>query len=230
MTVGFRVLPRTRQVSAEQVERFRALPVANISDSMARMAAAGAALRPMHRGGVLAGPALTVKCRPGDNLMLHYAMDIAAPGDVLVVDAGGDLTNAMIGELMTTYAEHKGLGGFVINGAIRDSRAIAEHSLPVYAAGVTHRGPYKDGPGEVNVAVAINGMVIEPGDLIIGDEDGLLCVPFAELEAVYAKAKAKSDAEHAQLAAIAAGRSDRRWVIEALRARQCLLPEGPVAV
>ncbi|MEH3023618.1 MAG: RraA family protein [Pseudomonas oryzihabitans] len=224
MTVGFRVLPRTRQASAEHIARFRTLPVANISDSMSRMTAAGATLRPMHRGGVLAGPALTVKCRPGDNLMLHHALDLAQPGDVLVVDAGGDLTNALIGELMTCYAEQKGLGGFVINGAIRDSRAIAEHDLPVYAAGITHRGPYKDGPGEINVPVAIAGMVIEPGDLIIGDEDGLLCVPFAELDEVYAKAKAKSEAEHAQLQAIAEGRSDRRWVLEALQARQCAFP------
>lgn len=224
MTLGFRVLQRTRQASADHVARFRELPVANISDSMSRMTAAGAALRPMHRAGVLAGPALTVKCRPGDNLMLHYALDLAEPGDVLVVDAGGDLTNALIGELMTRYAEYKGLGGFVINGAIRDSRTISERDLPVYAAGITHRGPYKDGPGEINVPVAISGMVIEPGDLIIGDEDGLLCVPFAELEEVYAKAKAKSDAEHQQLAEIAEGRNARAWVLEALRTRQCALP------
>lgn len=224
MNVGFRVLQRTRQASAEHIARFRTLPVANISDSMSRMTAAGTTLRPMHRSGVLAGPAITVKCRPGDNLMVHYALDIAQPGDVLVVDAGGDLTNAIIGELMTSYAQQKGLGGFVINGAIRDSRSIAEHDLPVYAAGVTHRGPYKDGPGEVNVSVAIAGMVIEPGDLIIGDEDGLLCVPFAELDAIYAKAKAKSDAEHAQLEAIGEGRSDRRWVLEALHARHCTFP------
>src|SRR3546814_1721646 len=87
---------------------------------MARMTAGGARLRPMHAGGVMAGPALTVKTRPGDNLMVHRALDIADPGDVIVVDAGGDLTNAIIGELMLAFAEHKRLGGIVITGAHRD--------------------------------------------------------------------------------------------------------------
>ena len=125
----------------------------------------------------MAGPALTVKTRPGDNLMLHKALDLAEPGDVIVVDAGGDLTNAIIGEIMSGYAASRGLGGIVINGAIRDAGALRRASFPVYAAGVTHRGPYKDGPGEINVPIAIDGMVIEPGDLIVGDEDGVLVRP-----------------------------------------------------
>ena len=162
MSSGFRVLKRARQVSAEQVEGYRQVPVANVSDSMNRMTAGGVSLRPMHRSGVLAGPALTVKSRPGDNLMVHYALDIAQPGDVIVVDAGGDLTNAIIGELMVAYAIKKRLGGIVINGAIRDAASIAAGDFPVFAAGITHRGPYKDGPGEINVSIAINGMVIEP--------------------------------------------------------------------
>src|SRR3546814_3234911 len=128
---------------------------------MARMTAGGARLRPMHAGGVMAGPALTVKTRPGDNLMVHRALDIADPGDVIVVDAGGDLTNAIIGELMLAFAEHKRLGGIVINGAIRDYAALRAGRFPVFAAGVTHRGPYKDGPGELNVPVAIDGMRAE---------------------------------------------------------------------
>src|SRR3712207_7492653 len=95
---GFRVLKRTRKVDGATVDRFRSLPVANVSDVMARMVSGGSRLRPLHAGGVLAGPALTVKTRPGDNLMLHKALDIAEPGDVVVVDAGGDLTNSLIGE------------------------------------------------------------------------------------------------------------------------------------
>jgi len=104
MAIGFRILPLTRRVPADMVAKFATLPVANVSDAMNRMAAGGASLRPMHGGGVLAGPAVTVKARPGDNLMLHKAIDIAEPGDVIVVDAGGDLTNALIGELMTAHA------------------------------------------------------------------------------------------------------------------------------
>lgn len=224
MSLGFRVLERERSVSSEQVQRYRSVPVANISDSMQRMTAAGPALRPMHKGGVLAGVALTVKCRPGDNLMLHYALNIAQAGDVIVVDAGGDLTNALIGELMLAYAQKKQLAGVVINGAVRDTASIAAGDFPVYARGVTHRGPYKHGPGEINVPIAIDGMVIEAGDLIIGDADGLLCVPFAHVDEVYELAYARQLAEQDKLVAIAAGSNDRSWVLKALVAAGCQLP------
>lgn len=225
MSIGFRVLNRACKVSAEWVSRYREVPVANVSDSMNRMTAAGARLRPMHREGVLVGPALTVRARPGDNLMLHYALDIAEPGDVVVVDAGGDLTNAMIGEMMVAYAVKRGVAGIVINGAIRDAGAIGAGDFPLFAAGVSHRGPYKDGPGEVNVPIAIDGMVIEPGDLVIGDEDGLLCVPCDQVAEVYARAAAKHAAEQKQLDQIAQGQNDRSWVLDSLKKKGCLLPE-----
>ena len=221
MKPGFRILPRQRQVSAEWAAKFRALPVANVSDMMARMTAGGPRLRPMHRGAPMAGPALTVKTRPGDNLMIHKALSLAAPGDVVVVDAGGDLTNALIGELMLGTMVYRQLGGVVINGAIRDSAAIRAQDFPVFAAGVTHRGPYKDGPGEINVPVAIDGMVIEPGDLVLGDDDGLLCVPFDQVGAVYDAAAAKQAAEAAQAANIAAGTHDNGWIDAALRRLGC---------
>ncbi len=167
MTIGFRILRRVRKVDAGAVAKFKALPLANVSDVMSRMSAGGPRLRPMHGKGALAGPALTVKTRPGDNLMVHKAFDLAEPGDVIVVDAGGDLTSAIIGELMVAHARKRGVAGCVIDGAIRDSAAIGAGDFPVFAAGVTHRGPYKDGPGEINVAIAIGGMVIEPGDLVL---------------------------------------------------------------
>ncbi|MBS0531703.1 MAG: RraA family protein [Proteobacteria bacterium] len=219
--IGFRICKRTRKVDDATVARFRELPVANISDSMSRMTSAGARLRPMHAGGVLAGPAFTVKTRPGDNLMIHKALDIADPGDVIVVDGGGDLTNSLIGEMMTTHAATRKIAGIVIYGAIRDFDAIHANPFPVFAAGVTHRGPYKDGPGEINVPIAIDGMVIEPGDLIIGDGDGMLCVPFAQLADVYAAAKAKQDSEIKQIAAIKQGKSDRAWVDTSLQRLGC---------
>ena len=175
--VGLQILKRTRQVSAQLVQAYKGLPVANISDCMARMTAAGPRLRPMHKSGYLAGPALTVKTRPGDNLMIHKALTLAQPGDVIVVDGGGDLTNALFGEIMVATAVKIGVAGIVLNGAVRDSEEIGQGEFPLYAAGVTHRGPYKDGPGEINVPIAIDGMVIQPGDLIVGDADGLLCVP-----------------------------------------------------
>ncbi|MBY0339325.1 MAG: RraA family protein [Acetobacteraceae bacterium] len=225
MPIGFRILRRARQVSPATVARFRPLPVANVSDCMARLTAGGPRLRPMHdtsgSGAVLAGPALTVRTRPGDNLMVHKAIQLASPGDVIVVDAGGDLSNAIIGELMLAQMVRRELAGIVINGAIRDSAAIRAQPFPVFAAGVTHRGPYKDGPGEINVPVALDGMVIEPGDLILGDEDGLLCVPFDATEAVATATEAKQAAERQQMARIEAGTHDAAWVDAALRRLGC---------
>lgn len=221
MPTGFRILKRERAISPELVAAFAALPVANISDCMSRMTAGGPRLRPMHKGGVMAGPAFTVKSRPGDNLMVHKAIDLASAGDVIVVDAGGDLTNAIIGELMLAQMVKKKLGGIVINGAIRDSAAIAAQLFPVYAAGITHRGPYKDGPGEINVPVAIDGMIIAPGDLIIGDEDGLLAVAIDEAETILAATRAKHAAEEKQMAAIEAGTVDRAWVDASLKRLGC---------
>jgi RraA family protein len=221
--IGFRILKRRRQVDSSLVARFRALPVANISDSMSRMSAGGAALRPLHRGGVMAGPAITVKTRPGDNLMIHKALDIASPGDVVVVDAGGDLTNALIGELMISHAQKRGIAGLVLHGAVRDSAWIRANDLPIYAAGISHRGPYKDGPGEINVPISIQGMVIEPGDLVIGDDDGILCVPFDHAETIYEAARKKHEAEEKKMLAIGEGRDDRSWIDASLARLGCAI-------
>ncbi len=221
MPIGFKIHPRTRTVDAAIVEKFKAIAVANISDSMSRMVHAGPRLRPMHAGGVLCGVAVTVRARPGDNLMVHAALNRAKPGDVLVIDAGGDLTNALMGELMLGHAQAIGVAGVVLNGAVRDSAWIRANTLPVFAAGVTHRGPYKDGPGEMNVPVALDGMVIAPGDLMVGDDDGVVCVPFDQVEAVYAAANAKQQREAETMAAIRAGTVDRSWVERALEKAGC---------
>jgi len=221
MPAGFAIHPRHRAASPAMVEAFRALPVANVSDCMSRLVAGGPRLTPRHKGGVLAGPALTVKTRPGDNLMIHKSIQLAQPGDVIVVDGGGDLTNALIGELMASSMIKAGVAGIVVNGAIRDAGWIAAHDFPVYAAGVTHRGPYKDGPGEINCAIALDGMVIEPGDLILGDEDGLVAVPFALLDEVLAATQAKQAAEQVQMANILAGTHDAAWVDASLKRLGC---------
>ncbi len=222
MTLGFRIHRRKASIDATLTSRFAELPVANVSDSMNRMTAAGSRLRPFFEAGhTMAGPALTVKVRPGDNLMLHKALDMAAAGDVIVVDAGGDLTNAIMGEIMAYIAQDRGVAGIVIDGAIRDADEIRRCGLPVFAAGVTHRGPYKDGPGEINATIAIDGMVIRPGDLILGDGDGVLCVPLEEAEAVLSATEAKQAAEQKDIAAIRAGTLDRSWVDETLSARGC---------
>ena len=221
MPQGFRIKQRTRAVSPEIVARFVALPVATVSDSMSRLVAGGARLRPMHAGGVMAGPALTVKTAPGDNLLIHKAIGLARPGDIIVVDAGGDLTNALIGEMMLLSMIRAKVGGIVLNGAIRDAAALRAQGMPVYAAGITHRGPYKNGPGEINVPVALDGMVVEPGDLMLGDDDGVLCVPFDDIDAVLKSGEAKLAAEGNQMAAIRAGTHSTAWIDDTLRRLGC---------
>ena len=224
MTIGFRILERKKKVALDIAKEFLTLPVANVSDSMWRLTAGGSRLRPMHKSGQMAGPALTVKSRPGDNLMLHKASDMAEPGDIIVCDAGGDLTNSLMGELMLAHAIKRGVGGFVLDGAVRDVEAFLDVNLPVFAAGVSHRGPYKDGPGEINVSVAIDGMVIEPGDLVIGDWDGVLSIPLDDVESILKKTNEKQAAEAVDMAKIEAGEWDRSWVDKTLKDRGCIMP------
>ena len=224
MTIGFRILERKKKVALDIAKEFLTLPVANVSDSMWRLTAGGSRLRPMHKSGQMAGPALTVKSRPGDNLMLHKAIDMAEPGDIIVCDAGGDLTNSLMGELMLAHAIKRGVGGFVLDGAVRDVEAFLDLNLPVFAAGVSHRGPYKDGPGEINVSVAIDGMVIGPGDLVIGDWDGVLSIPLDDVESILTKTNEKQAAEAVDMAKIEAGEWDRSWVDKTLKDRGCIMP------
>ena len=221
MPIGFKIHQRTRTVDVATIEQYRSIAVANISDSMNRMVHGGPRLRPRHAGGVLCGVALTVKTRPGDNLMVHAALNRAKAGDVIVVDAGGDLTNAIIGELMLSHAQQIGCAGVVIDGAIRDAGWIKSSTFPVYAAGVTHRGPYKSGPGEVNCPISIDGMIIEPGDLIVGDDDGFVCVPFDLTQEVFSAADKKQQGEAKTMEAIRAGTTDRSWVERALKDAGC---------
>jgi len=190
---------------AALLDAFRKAPTSIISDNLDRLPGA-VGLRPFHRGGRLVGAAFTVRTRPGDNLAIHKALELVGPGDVIVVDGGGDETRALVGEIMKTIAEHRGAAGYVIDGAIRDVAAFAESDFPCFARAVIHRGPYKSGPGAINVPVSIGGMVVAPGDIVVGDEDGV--VSFAQsvaanlLEAVNAQIAREADT----LTAIRAGR------------------------
>lgn len=223
MPVGFRWVRGHIRAERALVERFAAVPVAIVSDNMNRMFAGGADLRPMHAceggSGGLAGTALTVRTRPGDNLVIHKAIDVAEPGDVIVVDAGGDTTSAVVGELIARHAQVRGVAGFVINGAIRDLDAFRTGSYPIFATAVTHRGPYKDGPGEIGVPVTLGGMVIHSGDIVIGDADGVLAVPRDGAAAILEAAEAQQAKEAEILRQIEAGAWDRRWVDETLKAK-----------
>jgi RraA family protein len=168
-----RLIPLARQADASLVAAFAKIPVANISDNLKRLPGA-VGLRQFHNGKVMAGTALTVRTRAGDNRAIHEALEMIRPGDVVVVDGGGDISRALIGEIMSSVAVMRGAAGFVIDGAIRDSAELARSDFPVFARAAIHLGPYKNGPGEINVPVSIGGMTVHPGDIVVGDADGIV--------------------------------------------------------
>jgi len=189
----------------ELLAAFRDAPTSIISDNLDRLPGA-VGLRPFHRGGTLIGVAFTVKTRPGDNLAIHQALELVGPGDVIVVDGGGDESRALIGEIMMTIAQHRGAAGYVIDGAIRDADAIAASDFPVFARAAIHRGPYKNGPGAINVPVAVGGTVISPGDIVAGDGDGVVSFPQAIAAELRGKVEAQIAREAQTLTDIRAGR------------------------
>jgi len=217
MSASMRILDIPRRPDARLVAELAKMVTPHLSDSMERLYASGPQLRPMHKGGKLAGPAYTVKTTPGDNLLVHKALDAAHKGDVIVVDAGGVCENAIIGELMMSRARQRGVAGIVIWGAIRDSAEIAAGTYPVYAAGVTHRGPYKNGPGEINVPINMAGMAVSPGDIIVGDADGLVAIPQEQAERILKSAQGILAKETAMMKEIEAGSVDRSWVDKSLK-------------
>ncbi|MFO7546416.1 MAG: RraA family protein [Trueperaceae bacterium] len=208
---------RGPRIDPELVARFRALSTPVVSDASERSHGAvgvtpvGACLTALGATTV-AGPALTVRTRPGDNLVVHKALELTEPGDVLVVDARGELTNAIVGELMSLYARQRGVAAIVVDGAVRDSHELSEGVLPVFARGVSHLGPFKSGPGEIHGTVQIGGALVRDGDLVVADADGVTFVPRWRADEVAAGAEAIVAKERAIREDILAGTWDRSWI------------------
>ncbi len=188
---------------ADLLGRLRRLPVANVGDAMDRISAVDSAIRPMWRGARLVARAYTVLTRSGDNQGIHEAIDLAAPGEVLVVNGFADTSRALVGELLAGRALANGLAGFVIDGAIRDVDEIEELGLPVFARAVTPAGPYKMGPHRQQVPVALGGQCVNPGDVVIGDGDGVVVIPWAQLASTVLAAEAIQSNETVKKAATA---------------------------
>ena len=217
-STGARRNPSAPQAAPTILDTLRGIAVALLSDNLHR-SVGSVGLQPYHRaGGTMAGTAVTVRTRGGDNLTMLRAYEYCRPGDVMVIDAGGDITNAVLGGILSYYGATIGLSGMVVDGAIRDVAEIRERSFPLYARGISHRGPYKDGPGEINVPVSIGGMVVNPGDIIVGDQDGLLAFDPSEAAELIAKAQAQGHKEDETMRAMKEGRWDRSF-IAALEAR-----------
>lgn len=176
-----------------------------ISDNLQRLPGA-VGLRPFHKiEGTMVGRALTVKVAAGDNKLIHKALDVVEPGQVIVVDGGGETSRALIGEIMVAIARSRNAVGFVIDGAIRDSATIGAGDFPVFARSAIHRGPYKHGPGSINVPVCIGGMAVNPGDIVVGDHDGIVAFPVEGAEALLESVRASERMEEELLRQIAEG-------------------------
>lgn len=175
--------------------------------------------------GTMSGVALTVKVRSGDSLMIHKALNMAEEGDVLVV-SGGEPGRALMGELMFRYAASKRLAGIVVDGPIRDVDCLRGFPLSVYAAGVTPDGPYREGPGEINVPVVCCGQCVEPGDIVLGDRDGVIVIPSGDASSLYDVARQSHERDLAKTENARSGLFDRGWVDGALKRKGCEIIDG----
>ncbi|CAJ0892086.1 4-hydroxy-4-methyl-2-oxoglutarate aldolase/4-carboxy-4-hydroxy-2-oxoadipate aldolase [Ralstonia sp. LMG 32965] len=166
----------------------------------------------------VAGSAVTVEVRPGDNLAIHAALAIAMPGDVIVVDGKGDMTCALLGEIMATQAKVSGIAGIVIDAAVRDSHELANGDYPIFSAGLNPCGPTKSVAGRVNHPISAGGAAVNPGDLVVGDADGVVVIPRADVPRIVELAQKKLDAETARIAEIHQGGLRRGGLDKDLRA------------
>lgn len=203
--IGNRIFTNIRRVDKELLEKFRGIPSSNVGDMMNRLYCMTGNMRCFSSRRPMLGTAVTVKVPDGDNAFLHRAMDLCRPGDVIVVDGHGCETRALMGEMMLTLAEKLGIEGFVVDGAVRDVDCLEHLDISLYAKAVTPQGPFKNGPGEINVPVSCGGLVVCPGDIIIGDGDGICVVPKDEAWKVADVARQKVDGEKATLARYAEG-------------------------
>jgi RraA family protein len=205
------------RVPAALVAKAKQFQASILADVGGRRGTLGGRIQPLSKSMKVAGPAFTVEVRPGDNLMIHAALALAQPGDVIVVDGKGDLSCALTGALMAAHAQKAGIAGFVIDGAVRDTDECARGSFPIFAAGANPNGPLKGAAGRINWPVSLAGTSVNPGDLIVGDADGVVVVPRELATAIVSGAQAKVDAEAERMKAIARGDVAQAWVEDSLR-------------
>lgn len=213
---GFRILASPPRISAEIIGRFRGLASSNVADAMGRFGFMDAGMQ-SRSGFPLCGPAVTVLCRPADNLMVHKALQLATPGDIVVVSTCGNTTSAVFGELMCHTAAAAKLGGIVVDGAIRDVDGITRLGMPAFSRSVCPGSCDKEGPGEINVPVSCGGTVVSPGDIVVGDADGIAVVPRDNAEEILELVAQLMERERKRIAEIGAGALFKAEIDETLR-------------
>ena len=205
-----------KKIPDELVERAKKLSSSLLSDAMGFLGTMNYQIKPVKTGMKVTGTALTVKVKPGDNLYLHKSIYLAEKGYVLVMDNGGYKQGAVWGEMMTRGALATGLEGVVLEGVVRDLSDIKELGLPIFACGAIPSGSTTNGPGSINMGISCGGISVSPGDFIMGDDDGVVAVPFHMLEEVLLKAEAKLKKEGERIKEIAEGRLEPEWINENL--------------
>lgn len=206
----------------QQAGAYQAAILADVAGRRGALHGRITALRPSMK---VVGTAFTVEVRPGDNLMIHAAMSLAQPGDVLVVDGKGDQTAALMGTIMITACQKLGIAGVVLDGAVRDSLELEEMGFPVFSVGTNPNGPTKLVPGRIGHPISIGGVTVHPGDLVLGDADGVVIVEREKIEALLPLAEKKVKDEAARIAAIQQGDTAAKWLDAALRSAG-VLKEG----
>jgi regulator of RNase E activity RraA len=224
---GFRIKTDFPRLPAELMESFREFATPDISDLLNRLYALDPAIQCLtDRSQTVVGPACTVRVFPGDNLMVHKALDVARPGDLLVIAAGGtQAANAVLGDLVSTKARHRGIAGCVIDGLVRDLPGIIDCGLPVFARGTTPVGPLHRGPGEINYAVACGGVVIQPGDVIVADAAGVVGIPRVIAAELLDRLRSHRDTNAAYFEAVKRGDFSNVWVDRLLTDVECPMIE-----
>lgn len=215
--MNYQAASQFTRVDQTLVDRARQIQAAVLCDVAGRRGTMHRRVQPLNPKMSICGPAFTVEVRPGDNLMFHVALAVAQPGDVIVVDGKGDETCALFGELMVAQAEAAGLGGFVVDAASRDTATLAEGSFPVFSTGRNPCGPTKGLAGKLSIPVSVGGVAVSPGDLVVGDVDGVVVIPKGDVAAVLEAAGKKLAAEKQRIDEIAAGVLVSPWLNDALR-------------
>ncbi|MBK6007935.1 RraA family protein [Ramlibacter ginsenosidimutans] len=210
------VLKDFERVAPEIVKKAADFQPAILSDVNGRRGAMHGRIQPLNRRMKLAGPALTVEVRPGDNLMIHAALSLAKPGDVLVIDGKADQTCALMGAIMMNAARQRGLAGVVIDGAVRDAIELEELGFPVFSVGTNPNGPTKEVAGRIGHPVSCGGVTVHPGDFIVADADGVMCVEREKIESLLAAAAEKVVAEARRIDGIKQGDVGAPWLGQAL--------------
>jgi regulator of RNase E activity RraA len=218
---GFRVKKSFPRLAKDIIQGFSDFETPDISDILNRLYTMSSGIRNVVSDEPLIGLACTVKVYPGDNLMVHKALDIAQPGDVIVVDAGGFTANAVFGDLVATKAKHRGIAGFIIDGLTRDLPGLKRVGLPVFAKGVSPIGPLHRGPGEVNYSISCGGIVVNPGDLVVADLNGIAVVRSDFAKDILERLRLRSAALRDYIAAVERGDFSNEWVDRELRNAGC---------